>query len=133
MTMKTNFDYTTATEHSFESAVSRVEDEIAKASMRVLHVHNVQQTLAEKGFEREPFKIIEFCSAPYANAFLNADIRIGLCMPCKINVYVKDGHTVISGMRPTMLRQLFPEAEVGDMPEEIDQKIETIINNAKQT
>ena len=54
------FDYTTTTAKTFDEAVLSVQDEIAKAGMRVLYVHNVQETLAEKGFEREPFKIIEF-------------------------------------------------------------------------
>ncbi|OGC83966.1 hypothetical protein A3D68_00135, partial [Candidatus Adlerbacteria bacterium RIFCSPHIGHO2_02_FULL_52_17] len=93
------FDYTITTTKTFVEAVQSVQDEIAKAGMRVLHVHDVQETLAEKGFAREPFKIIEFCSAKYANEFLNKDIKIGLCLPCKINVYTKDGQTFISGMR----------------------------------
>jgi len=135
-----DFDYTQATLKSFDSAVQSVEDEIAKAGMRVLYIHDVQETLAEKGFAREPFKIVEFCNAQYANDFLNADINIGLCMPCKINVYVKDGpasaeasagkQTFISGMRPTVLSQFFPDVDLGDKPQEIDQKIQTIINNA---
>lgn len=126
-----NFDYTQITAKSFALAVQSVEEEIVKAGMRVLHIHDVQQTLSEKGFEREPFKIIEFCNAKYANEFLNADIKIGLCMPCKINVYVKDGKTFISGMRPIILPQFFPEADLGDKPQEIDQKIQNIINNSK--
>src|SRR3989344_574059 len=84
------FDYTIITTKTFNEAVQSVQDEIAKAGMRVLYVHDVQKTLGEKGFKREPFKIIEFCSAKFANEFLSADIKIGLCMPCKINVYTKD-------------------------------------------
>jgi|SRR3989344_1303797 len=130
--MELEFDYTVTTAHTFDSAVKRVEEEIEKGGMRVLHIHDVQKTLADKGFDRGPFKIIEFCSAPYADALLNADMRIGLCMPCKINVYTSGGQTAISGMRPGMLRQLFPDAPVGGIPEEIDQKIKTIIDNAKR-
>jgi len=125
------FDYTTTTTRKFDEAVQRVQEEIARSGMKVLHVHDVQKTLNEKGFEREPFKIIEFCNAKYANAFLNADIKLGLCMPCKINVYIKDGQTVISGMRPIVLPQFFPDADLGDMPAEIDRIVQTIINNAK--
>lgn len=167
------FDYTVITIKDFDSAVKSVQEEIVKAGMRVLHIHDVQKTLAEKGFEREPFKIIEFCSAKYAYEFLNADIKIGLCLPCKINVYVKDGQTFItpdarritrrsmagmsrrsapraeqrsllkkkphrlrcgvfiSGMRPVILPQFFPQASLGDKPKEIDQIIQKIINNAK--
>ena len=125
------FDYTTTTAKTFDAAVLSVQDEIAKVGMRVLYVHNVQKTLTEKGFEREPFKIVEFCNAKFANEFLNKDIKIGLCLPCKINVYEKDGQTFISGMRPIVLEQFFPEAGLGEKPKEIDQIIQTIINNAK--
>jgi len=125
------FDYTTITMKTFDAAVQAVQDEIVKAGWRVLYIHDVQKTLAEKGFEREPFKIIEFCSAKFANEFLNKDIKIGLCLPCKINVYVKDGDTFISGMRPIVLPQFFPQADLGERPREIDQIIQNIINNAK--
>lgn len=126
-----DFDYTQITSKSFDSAVKNVEEEIAKAGMRVLHIHDVQKTLTEKGFERDSFKIVEFCNAKYANDFLNTDIKIGLCMPCKINVYIKDNQTFISGMRPTILSQFFPNADLGGAPQEIDQKIQDIINNSK--
>ncbi len=135
------FDYTVTTTKTFDKAVQSVQDEIVKAGMRVLYVHDVQKTLGEKGFEREPFKIVEFCNAKFANEFLNIDIKVGLCLPCKINVYVKDGpasaeasagkQTFISGMRPIILPQFFPQADFGERPKEIDQIIQNIINNAK--
>ena len=125
------FDYTVETAKSFDSAVKDVEEKIVEAGMRVLYVHDVRKTLSEKGFEREPFKIVEFCNAKYASEFLNADIKIGLCMPCKINVYVKDGQTFISGMRPIILPQFFPNTDLGAKPEEIDRIIRNIIDNAK--
>ena len=125
------FDYTKTTEKTFEDAVQRAQDEIGKTGMRVLYVHDVQQTLGEKGFEREPFKIIEFCSAKFANEFLNKDIKLGLCLPCKINVYTKNGQTFISGMRPIILPHFFPQVDLGERPQEIDQTIQNIINNAK--
>ena len=102
------FDYTLTTIKDFEQALKDVQEEIVKAGMKVLIVHDVQKTLAEKGFQIEPFKIIEFCNAKYANEFLKADIKIGLCMPCKINVYQKDGKTFISGMRQDYSAPIFP-------------------------
>ncbi|HAQ02584.1 hypothetical protein A2467_03290 [Candidatus Nomurabacteria bacterium RIFOXYC2_FULL_36_8] len=125
------FDYTVITTKTFDEAVKSVEDEIAKASMRVLYIHNVQETLGEKGFQRESFKIVEFCNAKFANEFLNKDIKIGLCLPCKINIYTKDEQVFISGMRPIVLSQFFPQADLGERPKEIDQIIQNIINNAK--
>ncbi|MDP2363574.1 MAG: DUF302 domain-containing protein [Ignavibacteria bacterium] len=125
------FDYTLTTAKTFDEAVESVQDEIVQTGLRVLYVHDVQKTLAEKGFPREPFKIIEFCNAKFADEFLKIDIKIGLCLPCKINVYSQDGQTFISGMRPIVLPQFFPQADLGERPKEIDQIIQNIINNAK--
>lgn len=125
------FDYTITTTKTFDEAVKSVQYEIAKAGMRVLHIHDVKQTLSEKGFERKPFKIVEFCNAKYADEFLNTDIKIGLCLPCKINVYIKDEQTFISGMRPIILPQFFPQADLGARSKEIDKIIQNIINKAK--
>lgn len=125
------FDYTVTTTKFFNQAVKDVQEEIVKAGMRVLYIHDLQKTLTEKGFKREPFNIIEFCNAKYADRFLNIDIKIGLCLPCKINVYVKGDQTFISGMRPIILPKFFPEADLGDGPQEIDQIIINIINNVK--
>lgn len=125
------FDYTITTTKTFDVAVASVQEHIAQAGMRVLYVHDVQKTLGEKGFKREPFKIIEFCNAQFASEFLTIDVKLGLCMPCKINVYVKDGQTHISGMRPIILSQFFTNADLGDKPKEVDQIIQNIINNTK--
>ena len=125
------FAYTLSTTKSFDEAVSSVQDEIAKAGMRVLFVHDVQKSLDEKGFKREPLQIIEFCNAKFAYEFLNIDVNIGLCLPCKINVYTQDGQTMISGMRPIVLTHFFPQADLGERPREIDAIVTSIIDNAK--
>ena len=126
-----NFDYTVITTKTFDDAVQCAQDEIVKAGMRVLYIHDVQKTLGEKGFQRDSFKIIEFCNAKFANEFLDIDIKVGLCMPCKVNVYIKDGQIFISAMRPIVLSQFFPEASFGERPKEIDNIIQNIINNTK--
>ncbi|PJC33238.1 hypothetical protein CO051_01820 [Candidatus Roizmanbacteria bacterium CG_4_9_14_0_2_um_filter_39_13] len=126
-----DFDYTVQTDKTFDDAVTTVEQETSKAGFKVLHIHDVQATLGAKGFEIEPFKIIEICNAKSAFTVLQADINIGLCLPCKINVYTKEGKTFISGMRPVILSQFFPDAKLGTLPEEIDQVIQTIIINSK--
>ena len=125
------FDYTITTQKDFDSAVEVVQEETAKVGFRVLYVHDVQKTLAEKEFKIEPMKIIEFCNAKSAYTVLQADVKIGLCLPCKILVYTKDGQTFIAGMRPIILPQFFPHAQLGALPEEIDALIKNVIDKAK--
>lgn len=126
-----DFDYTVTTQKDFNSAVSAVQEEVTKAGFRILYVHDVQKTLAEKGFDIEPMKIIEFCNAKSAYAVLQVDPQIGLCLPCKINVYTKNGQIIISGMRPIVLSQFFPKAILGNLPAEIDKLIRSAIDNSK--
>src|SRR3989339_1642475 len=126
-----DFDYTVTTKKPFDEAVSTVEEETKKAGFRVLYVHDVAATLKEKGFEIEPFRIIEICNAKSAYTVLKADIKIGLCLPCKINVYQREGQTFISGMRPIVLPQFFPNANLGNLPSEVDESIKRIINRSK--
>lgn len=126
-----DFDYTVTTQKPFDKAVEAVEVETKNAGFRVLFIHNVKETLGEKGFTIEPFKIIEICNAKSAYTVLQADINIGLCLPCKINVYQKDGQTYISGMRPVILSQFFPHANLGTIPAEIDAIIRGIIDKSK--
>ena len=125
------FDYTISTSKTFDEAVEVAQVEIAKAGFRVLYIHDVQKTLGEKGFQREPLKIIEFCNAKDAHEFLNQDIKISLCLPCKINVYLKDGQTFISGMRPIVLPKFFPKADLEKRVTEIDKIIRNIIDSVK--
>src|SRR3989304_2776480 len=120
---KMNFDYTVSTKKSFDEAVRSVSKETKKVGFRVLYVHDVSATLNEKEFKIEPFKIIEICNAKSAYVVLKADIKIGLCLPCKINVYQKDKQIFISGMKPLILSQFFPEANLGSLPEEVDKII----------
>ena len=126
-----DFDYTVTTKKSFDEAVASVEKETKNAGFKVLHIHDVTATLKEKEFKIEPFKIIEVCNAKSAYSVLQADIKIGLCLPCKINVYLKDGRTYISGMRPIILPQFFPQANLGNLPAEVDEIIRGIIDNSK--
>lgn len=126
-----DFDYTVQTEKSFEEAVNAVEKETRNAGFRVLYIHDVTATLKEKGFTIEPFKIIEICNAKSAYTVLQADIKIGLCLPCKVNVYQKNEKIYISGMRPVILSQFFPNAGLGNFPTEVDTMIRGVIDKSR--
>lgn len=122
-------DYTVQTKKSFDKAVNNVEVETAKAGFRVLYIHDVQKTLKEKGFKIEPLKIIEICNAKNAYSAISKNINLALCLPCKINVYVKNGKTYISGMKPVIMKKIFKN--INDLVVEVEKAIKTIVDQAK--
>lgn len=129
--MQDEMKYTVETGKSFDEAVEAVEARTRERGFRVLHIHDVQATLAEKGFQREPLKIIEICNAKYAHQVLEKDDLISLLMPCKIVVYRKGGKTILSAMRPATLAQFFPDAHLDEVAKEVDAIVCGIVDAAK--
>lgn len=125
------FEKTVTTDKPFDQAVSAVETKSAEKGFRVLHVHDVAATLAEKGFPREPLKIIEICNARYASQVLSRDVRIALMLPCPISVFVQQGKTHISTMLPTSISQFFPEAGVESLAAEVENIVLQIVEEAR--
>lgn len=122
--------YQVTTEKSFDEAVAAVQAQTQANGFRVLHVHDVQATLAEKEFQREPLKIIEVCNANYANNALTIDVTVSLLMPCRINVYREDGKTIISTVLPKALVTVFNNQSLEDFANDIEAVLLRIIDQS---
>jgi len=123
-------DFTLPTDKPYAEAVQAVIDAAALNGFRVQFVHDVAETLAEKGFDREPVTIVEMCNAKHAAAVLERDILIGLMLPCPVMVYVKDGGTFISTMRPSLMSAFYPEAGIEATAVEVEATIIAIVEAA---
>ncbi len=123
--------YVVSSARGFDELVEAVEKKVSENGFRVLHTHDVRNTLKEKGIDFPAYKIIELCNAKLAHAVLQADRNIGLMMPCKINVYEKDGKRYLAGMLPTLISEFFPEASLGSAPEDVEKVIKKIIDEVK--
>ena len=125
-----DFTYIVETDKNFDEAIVSVLKNVESLGWTLFNVYDIKERLAAKGFEQEPLKIIEFCSGKYANAFLNENKLVSLCMPCKINVFEEDGKVKIAGMKPTIMSEFFKEVKKEET-EEVEKIIEEIINNSK--
>ncbi|MHB9144518.1 MAG: DUF302 domain-containing protein [Symbiobacteriia bacterium] len=126
-----DFFYSVPTSKTVDEAIDAVKENAGKAGFRVLHIHNVTATLAEKGFNREELRIIEVCHAPSLNRILDADINIAYFTPCKINVYAQDGQVHLGTMRPTMMSQFFPGAEIADVAQSVESALMQILASSR--
>ena len=125
-------DYTMVTEKTYAQALQAVIDVAELHSFRVQFVHDVAETLRERGFEREPLSIVEMCNAKYASEVLEEDVLIGLMLPCPVMVYEQDGDVLISAMRPTLISTFYPDAEIADVAAEVEAKIFAVVDEAAQ-
>ncbi len=131
MTGVMKIDYTVESKKNFDQLVEEIQAKISENGFKVLYVHDVQATMKGKGIEFPPFKIVELCNAKYAHAVLQADMTIGLMLPCKINVYEKDGRRYIAGMLPTAISGVFPDVSLGTVPQEVEKIVKKIIDELK--
>ena len=123
-------DYTVSTDKDFDAAVAAVTQGVADAGFRVLFVHDVAATLAEKGFQRERVSIIEMCNAKYASQVLAADVKIGLMLPCPIMVYAERGAVFITTMLPSLIKDFFPHADIAGVAQQVEDVPIDIIDKA---
>jgi uncharacterized protein (DUF302 family) len=127
----TALERTFTTEKSFDETVAAIEKKTAEKGFRVLHTHDVAATLREKGFPREPLKVIEICNAKYASQVLEKDVKIALMLPCPISVYVQQGKTRISALLPSAIATFYPDAHVEGPANEVEAIILKIIEEAR--
>ncbi len=129
--METNdFVYVVETQKNFDEAIVSVLKSIEKKEWALFQIYDIKERLIAKGFEQKPLKIIEICSAKYANKFLNKNRLVSLCMPCKINVLEDEGKIKIIGMKPTMMSEMFPEITIEEALE-VENELKEIIDNAR--
>lgn len=124
------FEYTVGSTKSFDETVSAVELNTAAKGFRVLHTHDVAATLAEKGFRREPLKIVEICNSKYANEVLEKDITTALMLPCPIAVYEKQGKTHISTMLPSVIGEFFPGKGIESVAAQVEKAVVSIVDES---
>ena len=123
-------DYTVHTDKEFDQAVEAVTQATADAGFRVLFIHDVSATLAEKGFDRERVSIVELCNAKFASQVLAADVKIGLMLPCPIMVYADKGQVFITTMRPTLIGGFFPDADISNVAAQVEAVLIGIVDTA---
>ena len=122
--------YTVSTAKSFEEAIAAVVENTAAHGFRVLHVHDMAAALAERGFTREPLKIVEICNAKYANDVLKKDVTAAVMLPCPVVVCQQDGCTSISTMLPSAIAGFFPGNSLEFIAEQVELAVLAIVNES---
>lgn len=122
--------YTKTTTKSVEQAVEDLGTAVESNGFKVLNQLDISGILNGKGFDCEPTRILEVCHAPSAAAVLDANVNISLLLPCKINVYARQGQTYVSALDPGMMKQFFEEPEILKIADDVQTAIKRIVDQA---
>ena len=125
--MNLELSYKLTSEKPFDEVVKNIENNSVDNMFRVLHVHDVKQTLLEKGFERAPLKIIEVCNAGFAYNALNKTVDVAMFMPCKFVVAEIEGNTEVTLSRPSMISEMLPDAGLEELAEQVEDTLKKVM------
>ena len=121
-------DYTKTTEKPFADVLQAVQDAAMARNFRTLHVHDVQATIAEKGFEIDRYSIVEVCNAGFAYKAITAHKPVGMMLPCRILLYADKGKTVVSLMLPSLISDIMSGADFGTLPADVEVVLKQVVD-----
>jgi uncharacterized protein (DUF302 family) len=103
-----NYGFHATIKGPFDAAVQRVLDTLKAEGFGVLSDIDIQKAMKEKlGKDVAPHRILGACNPPLAYKALQAEVDIGLLLPCNVTVRQGDGDDIVVGfVNPDMMVQL---------------------------
>lgn len=125
--------YIVETRKSVAQAVADLQESVKEHGFGVLHIHNLKETLNNKGVEfANECQILEICNPHKAKEVLSADMSMNMVLPCRISVYEENGKTKIGMIKPkTLLESLSSSRGLKDVADEVERISIGIIEQAK--
>ena len=125
--------YIVESEKSFDEAVSDLDTAVKQHGFGVLHIHDLGNTLRNKGVEfSENCKVFEVCNPVQASKVLATDMRLNMALPCRISVFTENNQTKIGLIKPEdMLSALSDDQSLLDTAKEVEEKTKSMVDQAK--
>ena len=126
---QTGYGMRRAVEMPYEDAVSRAKEGLKQEGFGVLTEIDVKATLHNKlDVDFRKYVILGACNPPYAYRALQAELDIGLLLPCNVIVYEgDDGRTVVAAMDPVVAMQRTDNPSLAEVAKEVRAKLERVI------
>lgn len=124
--------YIVDTAKPIDQAAEALEEAVAKHGFGVLHIHDLGNTLRNKGVEfTEECRIFEVCNPTQASRVLSSDMRLNMALPCRISVYTERGKTKIGMIPPSdLLSSLSDDPALAAVADEVETKTRAMVDEA---
>lgn len=115
---------------TFDKAVVRVREELAKEGFGVLTEVDVKATLKKKlNADMEDYIILGACNPPFAHEALQVTKDAGLMMPCNLVVFVDKGSTFVEATSPTELMKLIQDERLKSTAEKVEARLKKVVDS----
>lgn len=113
----------------YETLIRRISDELKKEGFGILTEINVREKFREKlGIDFPKYVILGACHPPSAYKAILAEENIGLMLPCNIIVYEKNGKTILSIIKPTVIMEMISNDELKPIASDVELKLKKVFD-----
>jgi uncharacterized protein (DUF302 family) len=115
--------------YSYDKAIERVREELAKEGFGVLTEIDVAATLKKKlDVEFRPYIILGACNPVFAHKALAMEDKIGVLLPCNVIVQQHDdGRVEVVAMDPKSVMQGSALHDLAHIADEVQMKLRTVL------
>lgn len=108
---------------SFDEALARVPDALKQEGFGIITQIDMQETFKAKlGVDFRRYRILGACNPTFARSALDADLRIGVLLPCNVVVYERDdGRATVGAIDPmqTLGASAATDAKLAEIAHEV--------------
>lgn len=114
----------------YEEAVEKATAALKAEGFGVLTEIDVRAKLKEKlGVDFRKHIILGACNPPLAHKALQAELDIGLLLPCNVVVYEEDGGSVVSAIDPIAAMSVVGNEGLRELAQEVAGKLQRVIES----
>jgi uncharacterized protein (DUF302 family) len=126
---KTNYGYSKKVNTSFSQTIEKVKEELQKEGFGILTEIDVKATLKKKlDVDFQDYVILGACNPPNAYKSLQAEIEIGLMLPCNVIIYQKNDSVFVSAVMPTIAMGMIDNKSLKEIAINIENKLKKAID-----
>ena len=129
------YAFSTVLETSFEDAVDRIKDALKEEGFGVLTEIDVKTTFKKKlNKDFRKYVILGACNPPFAFRTLEADLDVGLLLPCNVIVYETDEKKAyIAAINPVSALKVIKKENLKQIAKEVSVKLEKAIEKVRSS
>ena len=124
----TTYSFKTKLEVPYDQAVEKVTAALKGEGFGVLTEIDVKTTLKKKlDVDFRKYVILGACNPPLAHQALQAELDLGLLLPCNVIVYEEDGGSVISIVDPLSMLGVVQNPELNLVADEARSRLQRVV------
>lgn len=126
-----SYYYSKVIDTDFDSAITKVTEELKKEGFGILTEINVTETLKKKlNVDFKKYRILGACNPQFAYEALQSENKIGAMLPCNVIVQeYGDGKTEVSAVDPVASMMAVKNDDLINTATQVREKLQRVIKN----